>query len=56
MMGSQLTSVVVVPTRHLTCSLFYDLIDGFWTTSGRNTSSMWIVTDHFLLQLKSPIR
>jgi len=43
--------------RYLTCSLFFDLSDGFWISSGRNTRSMCIVTDsHLLLLLKSLIR
>jgi len=43
--------------RYLTRSLFFDLRDGFWSSSGRSTWSMCVATDsHLLLLLKSLIR
>ena len=43
--------------RYLTCSLFFYLRDGFWSSSGRSIWSMCIATDsHLLLLLKSLIR
>jgi len=43
--------------RYLRCSLFFELSDVFWSSSGRNTWSMWIANDsHILLLLKSPMR
>ena len=43
--------------RYLTCSLFFDLRDGFWSISDRSTWSMCIATDsHLLLLLKSLMR
>ena len=43
--------------KYLTRSLCFYLSDGFWSSNGRNTWSMWIATGSHLLQpLKSPIR
>jgi len=42
--------------RYSTCFLCFVLDDGFWSTSGGKTCSMWIANGfHFLLQLKIPV-